>query len=46
VSSTATPQEITNVGDIPKNNSGKLMRRLLRARYLGLDAGDVSTLEG
>ena len=45
VSSIATPQEIIHVDSLPKNKSGKIMRRVLRARYLGLDAGDISTLE-
>ena len=31
---------------IPKNKSGKIMRRVLKARYLGQDPGDISTLEG
>ena len=31
--------------DLPKTRSGKIMRRLLRARALGLDEGDTSTLE-
>lgn len=44
-SSIATPQEIIIVDNIPKNKSGKIMRRVLKARYLGLDAGDLSTLE-
>jgi acetyl-CoA synthetase len=44
-SSIATPQEIIIVESIPKNKSGKIMRRVLKARYLGLDAGDISTLE-
>ena len=44
-SSLATPQEIVVVDGIPKNKSGKIMRRVLKARYLGEDAGDVSTLE-
>jgi acetyl-CoA synthetase len=44
-SSIATPQEIVIVDNIPKNKSGKIMRRLLKARYLGLDTGDISTLE-
>ena len=44
-SSIATPQEIIFCGNIPKNKSGKIMRRVLKARYLGLDAGDTSTLE-
>jgi acetyl-CoA synthetase len=30
---------------IPKNRAGKIMRRLLRARELGLPEGDISTLE-
>ena len=45
VSSIATPQELVFVDSIPKNNSGKIMRRVLKARYLGLDAGDISTME-
>ena len=44
-SSIATPQEIIFCGSIPKNKSGKIMRRVLKARYLGTDAGDTSTLE-
>lgn len=44
-SSIATPQEIFFCDSIPKNKSGKIMRRLLKARYLGSDAGDTSTLE-
>lgn len=44
-STIATPQEIIIVDSIPKNKSGKIMRRVLKARYLGLDAGDISTLE-
>jgi acetyl-CoA synthetase len=45
LSSVATPHEIICVGSIPKNKSGKIMRRVLKARYLGTDAGDISTLE-
>ena len=44
-SSIATPQEIIVVDAIPKNKSGKIMRRVLKARYLGHEAGDVSTME-
>jgi acetyl-CoA synthetase len=44
-SSIATPQEIIFCETIPKNKSGKIMRRVLKARYLGTDVGDVSTLE-
>ncbi len=45
VSTIATPQEIIITDSIPKNKSGKIMRRVLKARYLGSDAGDTSTLE-
>jgi acetyl-CoA synthetase len=44
-SSLATPQEIIFCDSIPKNRSGKIMRRVLKARYLGQDPGDISTLE-
>lgn len=44
-SSIATPQEIITVDSVPKNKSGKIMRRVLKARYLGQDVGDISTLE-
>ncbi|GFO60969.1 acetate--CoA ligase [Geomonas silvestris] len=44
-SSIATPQEIIFCAGIPKNKSGKIMRRVLKARYLGEDPGDTSTLE-
>jgi len=44
-SSIATPQEIIFCDSIPKNKSGKIMRRLLKARYHNTDAGDTSTLE-
>jgi len=39
------PREIAFAASIPKNRSGKIVRRLLRARELGLPEGDVSTLE-
>ena len=45
VSSIATPQELIFVDKVPKNKSGKIMRRVLKARYLGQDEGDISTLE-
>lgn len=45
VSSIATPQEIVVVDGVPKNKSGKIMRRVLKAHYLGEDAGDLSTLD-
>jgi acetyl-CoA synthetase len=40
------PKEIAFVDAIPKTRSGKIMRRLLKARELGLAEGDTSTLEG
>jgi acetyl-CoA synthetase len=40
------PREIDFAADLPKTRSGKIMRRLLRARELGLPEGDLSTLEG
>jgi acetyl-CoA synthetase len=39
------PKEITFQPSIPKNRAGKIMRRLLKARELGLPEGDTSTLE-
>jgi acetyl-CoA synthetase len=45
VSSIATPQDLFFVEQVPKNKSGKIMRRVLKARYLGQDEGDISTLE-
>jgi len=39
------PREIEFVDAVPHNRSGKVMRRLLRARELGLAEGDTSTLE-
>jgi acetyl-CoA synthetase len=38
------PKEIEIRADLPKTRSGKIVRRLLKARELGLPAGDVSTL--
>ena len=39
------PKEIAFRPDLPRTRSGKIMRRLLRARELGLPEGDLSTLE-
>jgi acetyl-CoA synthetase len=39
------PREIEFATDLPKTRSGKVMRRLLKARELGLPEGDLSTLE-
>ncbi|MDE2765830.1 MAG: AMP-binding protein, partial [Chloroflexota bacterium] len=39
------PREIEIIDGLPKTRSGKIMRRLLKARELGLPEGDTSTLE-
>jgi acetyl-CoA synthetase len=39
------PREIDFRANLPKTRSGKIMRRLLKARELGLPEGDLSTLE-
>ncbi|WP_027964414.1 acetate--CoA ligase [Halalkalibacillus halophilus] len=41
----AAPREIEVTDSIPKTRSGKIMRRLLKSRELGLPEGDTSTLE-
>jgi acetyl-CoA synthetase len=41
----ARPEEVTCVDSLPKTRSGKIMRRVLKARLLGLPEGDLSTLE-
>ena len=41
----AVPAEIDFAAALPKTRSGKIMRRLLKARELGLDPGDITTLE-
>lgn len=43
--SAVAPREIIYVADIPKTRSGKVLRRLLKSRELGLPEGDLSTLE-
>ena len=41
----ATPEAVEFVDSLPKTRSGKIMRRVLKARALGQDEGDLSTLE-
>ena len=41
----AKPESIEFVDSLPKTRSGKIMRRLLKARAMGLPEGDTSTLE-
>jgi acetyl-CoA synthetase len=38
------PREILFVSDLPKTRNAKVMRRMIRAAYLGQDAGDTSSL--
>ncbi len=41
----AYPREIEFIDKLPKTRSGKIMRRILKAKELGLPIGDTSTLE-
>lgn len=41
----ARPEDIQFVDKLPKTRSGKIMRRVLKARAQGLPEGDISTLE-
>jgi len=41
----ARPESVTFTDVLPKTRSGKIMRRVLKARALGVDEGDLSTLE-
>ena len=38
------PKEILFVDDLPKTRNAKVMRRVIRAAYLGEDPGDISSL--
>jgi acetyl-CoA synthetase len=42
----ATPAGVAFLEALPKTRSGKIMRRYLKARELGIDTGDLSTLDG
>jgi acetyl-CoA synthetase len=42
---TLRPESIVVVAALPKTRSGKIMRRVIRAAYLGLDPGDLSALD-
>ncbi|MEE9323322.1 MAG: acetate--CoA ligase [Candidatus Aenigmarchaeota archaeon] len=41
----ARPEEIWFVEDLPKTRSGKIMRRVIKAKALGKEVGDISTLK-
>lgn len=45
LSALAMPQEIEFIDKLPKTRSGKIMRRVLRAKEWGEEIGDLSTLE-
>ncbi|WP_442919787.1 AMP-binding enzyme, partial [Methanothrix soehngenii] len=40
----AYPDKVYFVKDVPKTRSGKIMRRVIKAKALGKDTGDVSAL--
>jgi len=40
-----SPKAVKFVRDLPKTRNAKVMRRIVRAAYLGKDAGDLSSLE-
>lgn len=42
---TFIPQAVRCVRELPKTQSGKIVRRLLRQKYLGEALGDLSTVE-
>ncbi|MFN8207002.1 MAG: hypothetical protein U0T82_06270 [Bacteroidales bacterium] len=41
----ARPEKVVFDDSLPKTRSGKIMRRVLKARALGQEVGDLSTLE-
>ena len=41
---TFRPREVRVVGELPKTQSGKIVRRLMRQKYLGEELGDLSTV--
>jgi acetyl-CoA synthetase len=42
---TLKPEAVVVVPALPKTRTGKIMRRVVRAAYLGLDPGDISALD-
>ena len=42
---TLRPEAVVVVPALPKTRSGKIMRRVVRAAWLGLDPGDLSALD-
>ena len=42
---TLKPRDIKFVEDLPKTRSAKIVRRIIKAKFLGEDAGDISSIE-
>ena len=42
---TMRPQEVHIVSDLPKTRSAKIVRRLIKAKFLGQELGDLSSVE-
>ena len=41
----ARPKFIFKISELPKTRTGKVMRRLLKSKLLGMELGDLSSLE-
>jgi len=41
----ATPSGLEFVTGLPKTRSGKILRRVIKARELGVEPGDITTIE-
>ena len=41
----ARPKRIYQISDLPKTRTGKILRRLLKSKFLGKELGDLSSLE-
>ena len=39
------PEAVRFVGDLPRTRNAKILRRVIRARYLGRPLGDLTSLE-
>jgi acetyl-CoA synthetase len=39
------PKQLHYVSELPKTRNGKVMRRVIRAAYLGQDAGDLTSMD-
>ena len=42
---TLKPRDIKFVSDLPKTRSAKIVRRIIKAQFLGQDIGDLSSIE-